>query len=91
MRMLSSLVIAAIANLTVMNVPGILLGLGEEFGWRGFLLPRLLPMGRLRAILVVGFIWWATACSWSNSRRVSSVIGRLSFHRLMSAPPAKVS
>jgi len=31
--------------------------LGEEIGWRGFLLPRLLPLGRWPAILVSGAIW----------------------------------
>lgn len=30
---------------------------GEEWGWRGWLLPRLLPYGRLRAIGVSGVIW----------------------------------
>jgi membrane protease YdiL (CAAX protease family) len=31
--------------------------LGEELGWRGFLLPRLLPLGQWRAILLSGAIW----------------------------------
>ena len=30
---------------------------GEEFGWRGYLQPRLMPLGGRRAILVVGIIW----------------------------------
>ncbi len=30
---------------------------GEEIGWRGFLLPRLLPMGTVPAIVVMGVIW----------------------------------
>lgn len=34
-----------------------LFGLGEEIGWRGFLLPRLLPLGKLRAYLLSGIIW----------------------------------
>ena len=34
--------------------------LGEEFGWRGFALPRLLRRWRpLAAALVLGAIWWA--------------------------------
>jgi membrane protease YdiL (CAAX protease family) len=33
-------------------------GLGEELGWRGFLLPHLQPkVGALRASLVVGVLW----------------------------------
>jgi membrane protease YdiL (CAAX protease family) len=31
--------------------------LGEELGWRGFLLPRLLPLGQWRAIALSGVIW----------------------------------
>jgi len=31
--------------------------LGEELGWRGFLLPHLLPLGQFRAILISGVIW----------------------------------
>jgi CAAX protease family protein len=34
--------------------------LGEEFGWRGFALPRLLGRWRpLTAALILGVIWWA--------------------------------
>ncbi|GAA2912865.1 CPBP family intramembrane metalloprotease [Streptosporangium fragile] len=31
--------------------------LGEEWGWRGWLLPRLAPLGTWRALLVSGLIW----------------------------------
>ncbi len=32
-------------------------GFGEEWGWRGYLLPRLLPLGKLKAYLLIGAIW----------------------------------
>ena len=34
-----------------------LFALGEELGWRGFLLPHLLPLGQWPAILISGAIW----------------------------------
>ena len=30
---------------------------GEEFGWRGYLQPKLMPLGARKAILMVGVIW----------------------------------
>jgi membrane protease YdiL (CAAX protease family) len=33
------------------------LSLGEELGWRGYLLPRLLDLGRRRALVVTGLVW----------------------------------
>ena len=30
---------------------------GEEYGWRGYLLPRLLPLGEIKATLILGLIW----------------------------------
>lgn len=32
-------------------------GLGEEIGWRGHLLPQLLPWGEKKALLLSGLIW----------------------------------
>jgi len=39
------------------GVLGLPLTLGEEYGWRGYLLPRLLPLGEIKATLIVGVIW----------------------------------
>ena len=33
------------------------LGIGEEYGWRGYLLPRLLPLGEIRGTVILGIIW----------------------------------
>jgi hypothetical protein len=30
---------------------------GEEYGWRGYLLPKLLPLGQVKAGVIVGAIW----------------------------------
>ncbi len=35
----------------------VLFAMGEELGWRGFLLPQLLPLGQWQAILISGAIW----------------------------------
>jgi len=32
-------------------------GFGEEFGWRGYLLPKLIPLGKLKAYTIVGVVW----------------------------------
>jgi len=51
---LLTFVVAPIANL----IPS----LGEEIGWRGFLLPTLEPLGKARAAVLSGLIWglWHT-------------------------------
>lgn len=46
---LATIVLAAFINM----VPA----LGEELGWRGFLLPRLLRLGTVPAIVISGVIW----------------------------------
>jgi membrane protease YdiL (CAAX protease family) len=30
---------------------------GEEFGWRAYLLPKLMPLGARKAVLLVGAVW----------------------------------
>jgi membrane protease YdiL (CAAX protease family) len=33
------------------------LSFGEEYGWRGYLLPKLLPLGEIKAGVIVGIVW----------------------------------
>lgn len=52
------LVLVQIASaLTFAPFINVLFALGEELGWRGFLLPRLLPLGQWKALLLSGCIW----------------------------------
>lgn len=41
----------------VAGLMNLLPALGEEVGWRGWLWPRLQPMGQLPAILISGIVW----------------------------------
>ena len=45
------------AALTVGPAINTLFAIGEEFGWRGYLLPKLLPLGSRVAVLAVGVVW----------------------------------
>ncbi len=46
---LASMIFAPIIN----TIPAF----GEELGWRGYLLPKLLPLGNFKALIISGFIW----------------------------------
>ena len=45
---------------------GLLITLGEEYGWRGYLQPALTKMGRVRGVALVGVIWgiWHWPIIW---------------------------
>ena len=45
------------AALTIAPLFNTLFALGEELGWRGYLLPKLLPLGQIPAMLISGAIW----------------------------------
>lgn len=44
-------------NVLVGAVLNLIPALGEELGWRGWLLPKLLPLGTVPALLASGVIW----------------------------------
>ena len=46
-----------IGSLTQVVIINLIPCFGEEFGWRGYLLMRLLPLGRARAMVLTGAIW----------------------------------
>ena len=49
-------VVFAVATIAVVAA-GSLQAIGEELGWRGYLLPRLADLGRVRAGLISGPLW----------------------------------
>jgi membrane protease YdiL (CAAX protease family) len=49
------LFLVALVIATILPV-GLLLAFGEEFGWRAYLLPRLMPMGARKAVILLGVI-----------------------------------
>lgn len=53
------LFIFLVGGLTVFNIPMVIVGFGEEFGWRGFLFPQLCRR-RLAAGFIAGGIIWFT-------------------------------
>ncbi|MGS2640618.1 CPBP family glutamic-type intramembrane protease [Streptosporangium sp. LJ11] len=55
----AGVLVAVQASSMVLIVPVVnsVAAFGEEWGWRGWLLPRLTPLGTWRALLVSGVIW----------------------------------
>lgn len=51
------LLVQALQLLAIAPLLNSLVTFGEEFGWRGYLLPKLLPLGPRRALLAHGTIW----------------------------------
>lgn len=57
---ISPMAIAAgqlVAALTIGPAVNTVVAFGEEFGWRGFLLQHLYPLGRRAAVVLTGVIW----------------------------------
>ena len=53
------LIIFFIGGLTVFNIPMVIAGFGEEFGWRGFMFPLLCRSRRVAGFVIGGLIWFA--------------------------------
>lgn len=51
------LVALQLVNVLIGAFINLIPALGEELGWRGWLLPKLMPLGAVPAILVSGVIW----------------------------------
>ncbi len=49
--------IQLLSALTVGPAINTVFAVGEEFGWRGYLLPKLLPLGTRLAVVLVGVVW----------------------------------
>jgi membrane protease YdiL (CAAX protease family) len=55
--------------MALLLVPECIVAFGEEYGWRGYLLPHLMPLGEVKASLIVGVIWSRNTCRcwWQNA------------------------
>jgi membrane protease YdiL (CAAX protease family) len=64
----NSVILASIALNTILIGPflGLIISFGEEYGWRGYLQSALLPLGKIKAILLLGVIWgvWHWPIIW---------------------------
>jgi membrane protease YdiL (CAAX protease family) len=54
---IQALVATQLASLLIAPLINAPFTFGEEWGWRGYLLPRLLPLGQWPALLISGVIW----------------------------------
>jgi len=54
-----AIIVLLFANAPIAPLVNGVFTFGEEWGWRGLLLPKLLPLGQWRALLFSGAIWGA--------------------------------
>ena len=66
--LVGGLIISVLLGLTVFAF----LALGSELGWRGYLLPRLMPLGRFRAYAMTGVLWglWFLPLIYGSYREI---------------------
>ncbi len=53
----AAVVLVVAVNAVIGLVVTFVAAMGEEIGWRGWLWPALRPLGRVRAMIVMGLIW----------------------------------
>ncbi len=51
------LVVIQLASILIAPIFNAVFAFGEEWGWRGYLLPKLLPLGQWPALIISGGIW----------------------------------
>jgi membrane protease YdiL (CAAX protease family) len=51
------LIIQAAQGVLIAPILNAIATFGEEFGWRAYLLPKLMPLGGRKAMLLIGLIW----------------------------------
>jgi len=51
------IMLVSFSTLFLAPIINMLPSFGEELGWRGFLLPKLLPLGYRKALIIHGIIW----------------------------------
>lgn len=58
--------IMALNTIVIGPFLGLIIAFGEEYGWRGYLQPELIKLGRVRGVLLLGVIWgvWHWPIIW---------------------------
>jgi membrane protease YdiL (CAAX protease family) len=51
------IIIQLVAGVMIAPILNSIATFGEEFGWRAYLLPKLMPLGGRKAMLLIGLIW----------------------------------
>ena len=60
------MIVLAVQTILLGPFLGLLITFGEEYGWRGYLQPALMGLGRVRGVALVGVIWgvWHWPVIW---------------------------